>query len=107
MDILSLGNSKQGINSSLLSAGEKQMLSFLVYNAFYEDTIFIIDEPEINLHVDWQRQLLPALLKQGTTNQFIVATHSPFIYGNYPDKEIQLHNDKGDTSQEHHQSIEG
>ena len=92
---LNFGNAANAINSNLLSAGEKQMLSFLAYNTFYKNTLFIIDEPELSLHVDWQRILLPTLMKQGTSNQFIVATHSPFIYSKYPDKEIQLNSDRG------------
>ena len=39
--------------------GEKQMLSFLCYNAFANQTCIFIDEPEISLHVDWQRILFP------------------------------------------------
>jgi len=62
----------------------------LSYNAFTKDAAIFIDEPELSLHVDWQRQLLPTLMKQGTKNQFFIATHSPFIYGMYPDKEIEL-----------------
>ena len=42
------------------------MLSFLCYNAFSENTAIFIDEPELSLHVDWQRLLLPTLLEQGT-----------------------------------------
>jgi predicted ATP-dependent endonuclease of OLD family len=72
----------------VLSAGEKQMLSFICYNAFKRNSIAFIDEPELSLHVDWQRQLFPTLLNQNSDNQFIVATHSPFIYAKYPDKEI-------------------
>lgn len=99
-DSLSLGDSASAINSDLLSAGEKQMLSFLAYNAFYQDTIFIIDEPELSLHVDWQRILFPTLLKQNSSNQFIVATHSPFIYAKYPDKELTWVDDRGDCNGE-------
>lgn len=73
---------------SSLSAGEKQILSFLAYNAFFDNTIFFIDEPEISLHADWQRILFRILQKQNSTNQFIISTHSPFIYSKYPDKEI-------------------
>jgi len=73
-----------------LSFGEKQMLSFLCYNFFADDTIIIIDEPEMSLHGDWQRILFPVLMEQNTTNQFIIASHSPFIYAKYPDKRIVL-----------------
>lgn len=97
---LTFGDTVQTISSSLLSAGEKQMLSFLAYNAFYQDTIFIIDEPELSLHVDWQRILFPTLLRQNSSNQFIVATHSPFIYAKYPDKELTWVDDRGDCNGE-------
>ncbi|MGV1804289.1 AAA family ATPase [Agrobacterium vitis] len=92
----SFGDAANAINSDALSAGEKQMLSFICYNAFYTDSIFFIDEPELSLHVDWQRQLFPLLLSQQQSNQFIVATHSPFIYSKYPDREVVVDPDRGD-----------
>jgi predicted ATPase len=95
-DAFNLGEVINTIDSRLLSAGEQQMLSFLCYNAFYEDSIIFIDEPELSLHADWQRRLFPNLMKQQSSNQFIVATHSPFIYSKYEDKEIVLSEDKGE-----------
>lgn len=92
---LSFGDKAEAVYSDELSAGEKQMLSFICYNAFYDNTIFFIDEPELSLHVDWQRQLYPILKSQNKKNQFVFATHSPFIYGKYPDKEIVVNVDKG------------
>ena len=83
------------ISSDKLSAGEKQMLSFLCYNAFREKSPIFIDEPELSLHIDWQRSLISTLLKQATGNQFFIATHSPFIYSKYPDKEFLLGKDRG------------
>ncbi|MFT3883374.1 MAG: AAA family ATPase [Gemmatales bacterium] len=94
---VTLGQTKEAIASELLSAGEKQMLSFLCYNAFADKTCLFIDEPEISLHVDWQRVLFPVLLEQSTGNQFIVATHSPFIYSRYADKELIL-GERGDEN---------
>ena len=85
------------ISSDKLSSGEKQMLGYLCYNAFYKDTTIFIDEPELSLHVDWQRRLFPTLLEQGQNNQFFVATHSPFIYTKYPDKEFLLDEDRGES----------
>lgn len=93
---LSFGDAAGAVNSNVLSAGEKQMLSFICYNAFYQNSAIFIDEPELSLHVDWQRQLFPILQKQQTSNQFIVATHSPFIYSKYPDNEISVDEDRGD-----------
>lgn len=94
---LSMGDAAESISSDVLSAGEKQMLSFLCYNAFYESAVIFIDEPELSLHVDWQRQIFPTLFSQKKGNQFIIATHSPFIYSRYPDHEIVMHLDRGDT----------
>ena len=83
------------VPASKLSAGEKQMFGFLVYNALLKNAIIFIDEPELSLHVDWQRILFRQLMEQGSNNQFIVATHSPFIYSQYPQKELFLGVDRG------------
>lgn len=96
---LNFGDAANAINSDSLSAGEKQMLSFIAYNAFYSDAVVLIDEPELSLHVDWQRQLFPILLAQQATNQFVIATHSPFIYSKYPDKELQIDPKRGDETE--------
>lgn len=93
---LTLGNAKEAIDSDVLSAGEKQMLSFLVYNAFTTNSPFFIDEPELSLHPDWQRRLLPTLSAQEASNQFIISTHSPFIYTKYSDRELPLSTNRGD-----------
>ncbi|MFI5447023.1 AAA family ATPase [Polaromonas sp. UC242_47] len=93
---LSFGDAAAAINSDALSAGEKQMLSFICYNAFHKNTVVFIDEPELSLHVDWQRRLVSILESQNSGNQFVFATHSPFIYGKYPDKELIVGEDRGD-----------
>ncbi|WP_132996837.1 AAA family ATPase [Sulfitobacter pontiacus] len=85
---LSFGEAASAVLSESLSAGEKQMLSFICYNAFTRDSVTFIDEPELSLHVDWQRSLFPTLMSQNSSNQFIIATHSPFIYSKYPDREV-------------------
>lgn len=93
---LNFGDAAAAISSDSLSAGEKQMLSFICYNAFQRDSVIFIDEPELSLHVDWQRQIYSILAGQESGNQFIFATHSPFIYGKYPDKEVMIDQDRGD-----------
>lgn len=93
---LVLGDRDFSISSDKLSAGEKQMLSFLCYNAFYKDATIFIDEPELSLHPEWQRKLMPTLLSQNTGNQYMIATHSPMIYSQYPEKEVCLDDNKGE-----------
>ena len=98
-DGFTLGEEDRAISSDMLSYGEQQMLSFLCYNALSSDAMIFIDEPELSLHTDWQGFLLPTLLEQRTEqkteNQFFIATHSPFIYAQYPDEEFLLGHDRG------------
>lgn len=86
---------------NILSAGEKQILTLIGYNAFFDDTIFFIDEPEISLHADWQRILFRILMKQNPSNQFIITTQSPFIYSKYPKNEVCIDptSDRGDCEE--------
>lgn len=81
-----------GSTASLLSlsSGERQIVSML-YAATYlsgKDNVVLIDEPEISLHVDWQRRLLPRMAQQLGDRQIIVCTHAPEIAGEY-DEEFQ------------------
>lgn len=100
---LKFGDAAAAISSDQLSAGEKQLLSFICYNAFFNDAVFVIDEPELSLHVDWQRSFFKILTEQNPSNQFIVTTHSPFIYSKYPDKDVPLVSDKGDSEGVRHE----
>ncbi|MER6672400.1 AAA family ATPase [Streptomyces sp. NPDC000983] len=63
-----------------LSSGERQILLLLLNTVLARQNtrLFLIDEPELSLNVKWQRQLMGALLAltEGTSVQFIVATHS-------------------------------
>lgn len=75
-----------------LSSGEKQLLILLAHARFgsTKRSAFIVDEPEISLHMRWQEMLVDALLRGGKSNQFIFATHSPEIVGYHTDNVIRL-----------------
>ena len=85
---LKLGEGKESIAATSLSAGEKQLLSFLCYAAFYGDYVFMVDEPELSLHLDWQRKLISSLTSLGASHQYFFVTHSPAIYTKFADFEI-------------------
>lgn len=69
------------ITSGELSSGEKQMIIFLINTLIQkeEETIVFWDEPEISMHVDWQKILIATMQKINPNMQLIIATHSPFI----------------------------
>ena len=66
-----------------LSSGEKQLVVMLARIALHSKnnypSIFIIDEPELSLHISWQELFVDALLKASPKTQFILATHAPAI----------------------------
>ncbi|PGW37822.1 AAA family ATPase [Bacillus thuringiensis] len=75
---------KQSIG--VMSSGEKQIVIFFIYvilgvAAEKRKGIFIIDEPELSLHVEWQNKFIPNLIKAAGDTQLILATHSPEIIG--------------------------
>jgi len=83
-----------------LSSGERQIVS-MIYALTHSTTlqgnepqmrIALIDEPELSLHVDWQRLLIAQMVKNLPDQQIIVTTHSPEIGSQYLDRyqEIRL-----------------
>jgi len=77
-----------------LSSGEQQQI-ILVYDLLFrieENTLVLIDEPELSLHVLWQKRFLPDLLEivKVAGIEALVATHSPFIVGDRSDLMVAL-----------------
>lgn len=64
-----------------LSSGEKHMIALLGRVALSPEqgAVFVADEPELSLHLEWQRKILPAIQLLSPSIQIIVATHSPAI----------------------------
>lgn len=81
------------INIKYLSSGEKQLLILFTYLLNMEDEttgIFIVDEPEISLHMYWQKILAEKILEMKKNIQLIFATHSPEIIGKNRNKMFKL-----------------
>lgn len=65
---------------SMAATGEQVILDYLtqfVYPRPVNNSLILIDEPELHLHPRWVRQLYRALPHMGSGNQFIMTTHSP------------------------------
>ncbi|MGX5746206.1 AAA family ATPase [Bacillus toyonensis] len=89
-----IGSSKQR-SISVMSSGEKQIVIFFVYIILglvneKRKGIFIIDEPELSLHVEWQNKFIPNLLEVAGDTQLILATHSPEIIGDRTEKCVEV-----------------
>ena len=67
-----------------LSSGEKQMLAILL-TVLVEDNlpyVLFMDEPEVSLHVEWQKRLIDLILELNPNVQIILTTHSPAVVMN-------------------------
>ncbi len=75
-----------------LSSGEKMMLMLVVdiarrlsianpslENPLLGEGIVLIDEIDLHLHPQWQREIIPSLTNTFSNCQFIITTHSPQI----------------------------
>lgn len=79
---------------SELSSGEQQEI-VLFYELIFETpnkSLLLIDEPEISLHIVWQKIFMEDLQKVVKMKNLnvVVATHSPQIINNYWDNQIDL-----------------
>ncbi len=87
-------NSNQ-VDIEKLSSGEKQLLIIfykLIFNYKNGILTFIIDEPEISLHLIWQRVFIDKVLQSRQDIQVLIATHSPEIINRYRHKMVRLVN---------------
>lgn len=67
-----------------LSSGEKQMLVILL-TVLIEDNlpyVLFMDEPEVSLHIEWQKRLIDLILDLNPNVQIILTTHSPAVIMN-------------------------
>lgn len=97
--IVSRRGSKDRFDIDHLSSG--QLNSLIMFFDLLKPTpatslsysyIYLIDEPEISLHISWQQDYVDELLKLAKKNtQFIIATHSPFILSSHKELLATVH----------------
>lgn len=84
-----------------LSDGEKCMLALVgdlarrlalinptLENPSHGHGVVLIDEIELHLHPEWQREVIPRLRATFPNVQFIISTHSPQVLGEVQDMKI-------------------
>lgn len=69
------------LSLKLLSNGEKQMLTIflMVYLQDRMPYVLFMDEPEVSLHIEWQKKLLDIIMHLNPNVQVILTTHSPAV----------------------------
>lgn len=96
--MLSDSKTHQKIPIEKLSSGENNLV-IMFYHIIFEtedNSLVLLDEPEISLHIDWQFDFIDKLLeiqselKKTKPLMFIIATHSPQILNDHQDRAIDL-----------------
>ena len=92
--LVAQGKEDQNLPLHSLSSGEQHEL-VLHYELLFKtrpNTVVLIDEPEISLHVAWQKNFLPDLMEIIRISGFdaVIATHSPYIIGGRDDLMVGL-----------------
>lgn len=67
-----------------LSSGEKQILAILL-TVLVEDNlpyVLFMDEPEVSLHIEWQKRIIDLCLELNPNVQIVLTTHSPAVVMN-------------------------
>lgn len=77
-----------------LSSGEQHQL-VLFFELLFEikdNSLILIDEPELSLHVAWQKKFIGDMISIITLNKFdvVLATHSPQLISRWEDLVVEL-----------------
>jgi len=75
-----------------LSSGEMQLFFRIISLKMMDinNSIILVDEPEISLHPSWQQRILKVYENIGENNQVIAATHSPHVISSVPKESLKL-----------------
>lgn len=79
---------EEEIGLSALSSGEKHILRILIETLLAQQNTILIDEPELSMHVDWQKELIETMRQLNPSAQIVMATHSPEIMAKLSDDKI-------------------
>jgi predicted ATP-dependent endonuclease of OLD family len=76
------------VSPAQLSSGEKHILKILLAAMTGGVSSVIVDEPELSMHIDWQRVFIKTALTLNPKCQLILASHSPEIMADIADENI-------------------
>ena len=92
--LYAIGPDGQELALKALSSGEQHEI-ILLYDMLFKvqkNSLVLLDEPELSLHLEWQRSFLDDLMRVIKVVGFdvIIATHSPYIVGDRSDLLVDL-----------------
>jgi predicted ATP-binding protein involved in virulence len=93
-DLVILHSHQEGSRQlNALASGERQLLTMIGHLILNPDLmnsgVFMVDEPELSLHIAWQERFVDAVTAANPSIQLILATHSPAIVMDRDEKCIE------------------
>ena len=76
---------KENLSLVSVSTGLKAfaiLRSLLERGYLEENGIIVMDEPEVSLHMEWQKRLIDLVMELNPNVQIIMTTHSPAVVMN-------------------------
>ena len=76
--------------SEYLTSGQDRVFSMFEKAAKSNCDFLLIDEPEVSLHIDWQRKIIDLIQTHTDASYILAATHSPDIIYHHLTKVVEL-----------------
>jgi len=76
--------------SNHLTSGQKRIFTIFKSVSNSDKKILLIDEPEVSLHIDWQRQVIDRVRELSRSSMKLIATHSPDVIYHHHENVIDL-----------------
>ena len=68
------------LDLSMLSSGERRLLTLILNVVFSSEDLLLVDEPEISLSLNYQSKIMTDLVEILGEKIIIIATHAPFVF---------------------------
>jgi len=75
---------------SYLTSGQSRVFSMMEKTLRDDIDVVLLDEPEVSLHIDWQRKMLGLIDEYSSSKFVLAATHSPDIIYHHLENVIEL-----------------
>jgi len=92
---LSALNELSPLINNYLTSGQKRVFSIIEKSLEIESAednyvFLLLDEPEVSLHIDWQRNIIDLVMKYTDAKYILAATHSPDIIYHHLSQVVEL-----------------
>lgn len=68
------------LDLSMLSSGERRLLTLILNVVYSSEDLLLVDEPEISLSLNYQSKIMTDLVEILGEKIIIIATHAPFVF---------------------------